>query len=119
VRFVAVADDFVGPKARWQGPRAVYLQHASDPIVWWTPKLIFQKPDWMKEPRGADVSSKTIWLPIISFFQVSGDMVFSTGVPNYHGHNYGTLPTDAWSYIAPPDGWNQQKTDALKAELSK
>jgi uncharacterized membrane protein len=45
-------------------------------------------------------------------------MVFSTGVPDGHGHKYGKLPADARSYVAPPDGWNQQKTEALKIELS-
>jgi uncharacterized membrane protein len=56
-------------------------------------------------------------MPIITFWAVSGDMVFSTGVPDGHGHKYGKLPTDAWSYVAPPGGWNHQKTEALKAEL--
>jgi uncharacterized membrane protein len=86
--------------------------------VWWSPQLLFNKPGWLKEKRGADVSSATHWLPIITFWQVSGDMMFSTGVPDNHGHKYGMMPTDAWSYVVPPDGWTTQQTQALKAFLS-
>jgi uncharacterized membrane protein len=117
LRFADAAADLNNPAAPWGHPRAVYLENASDPIVWWSPSLLFHKPDWLSEPRGADVSSKTRWLPIITFWGVSGDMVFSTGVPDGHGHKYGKLPTDAWSYVAPPPGWTPQKTQALKTEL--
>lgn len=120
VRFAAKPDDFTRqPVSDWQSPRAAYLQNPSDPIVWWSPSLILHKPDWLSEPRGADVSSNTHWLPFITFWQVTGDMVFSTGVPDNHGHKYGLLPTDAWSYVAPPEGWTAQKTESLKAFLSK
>ena len=119
IRFANHPADFNNPKTEWGRPKAAYLVNASDPIVWWSPSLLFHKPDWLKEPRGADVSGKTTWIPIITFWQVSGDMAFSTGVPDGHGHKYGKLPTDAWSYVAPPAGWSPQKTEALKAELSK
>ena len=119
VRFANVPKDFNNPNQPWGYPKAAYLENASDPIVWWSPSLLFHEPDWLKEPRGADVSSDTRWLPIITFWEVSGDMVFSTGVPDGHGHKYGKLPTDAWSYVAPPDGWTAAKTEALKAVLSQ
>jgi uncharacterized membrane protein len=119
VRYAAKPQDVgIVPLNSWQNPRAVYLQNPSDPIVWWSPQLLFNKPGWLKEKRGADVSSATHWLPIITFWQVSGDMMFSTGVPDNHGHKYGMMPTDAWSYVVPPDGWTTQQTQALKAFLS-
>lgn len=118
LRFADVAKDLKNPDKPWGEPKAVYLENASDPIVWWSPSLILHKPDWLKEPRGADVSAKTRWLPFITFWSVSGDMVFSTGVPDGHGHKYGTMPTEAWSYVAPPDGWTPQKTQALRDVLS-
>jgi uncharacterized membrane protein len=118
LRFAAKPADFNNPAKTWAAPKATYLENPSDPIVWWSPSLLFSKPDWLKQPRGYDVSSKTRWLPIITFWQVSGDMVFSTGVPDGHGHKYGKMPTDAWSYVAPPDGWTPEKTKALKAELN-
>lgn len=118
VRFAARPNDLNNPEQPWNTPRAAYLQNPSDPIVWWSPSLLFQKPDWLSEPRGADVSTRTRWIPIVTFWGVSGDMVFSTGVPDGHGHKYGQMPTDAWSYVAPPAGWTSQKTQALKAELA-
>jgi uncharacterized membrane protein len=117
VRFADKAEDLKSPNKPWGQPRAVYLENASDPIVWWSPSLIFNKPDWLNEKRGSDVSSSTTWFPIVTFWQVSADMAFSTGVPDGHGHKYGKLPTDAWSYVAPPEGWTPQKTEALKTEL--
>jgi uncharacterized membrane protein len=119
LRFARVPADLKNPNKPWGYPKAVYLENSSDPIVWWSPALMYREPDWLNEPRGADVSSKTRWIPIVTFWEVSGDMVFSTGVPDGHGHKYGKMPTDAWSYVAPSDGWTQQKTDSLKAELSK
>ena len=119
IRFAARPADLNNLPAEWQSPKAVYLQNPSDPIVWWSPKLLYKKPDWLNETRGFDVSVATRWLPIITFWQVSGDMVFSTGVPDGHGHKYGTLPTDAWAQVAPPTGWTQQQTEALKITLMR
>lgn len=118
VRFADAAPDLKVPDKPWAEPKAVYLENASDPIVWWSPSLLFSKPDWLKEPRGTDVSPITRWLPIVTFWGVSGDMVFSTGVPDGHGHKYGTMPTEAWSYVAPPSGWTADKTQALRSWLS-
>src|SRR6185312_4191215 len=47
VRFVARAKNLTRPEDPWDHPRVVYLQHASDPIAWWTPDLVFSKPDWL------------------------------------------------------------------------
>lgn len=117
LRFAAVGKDFESPMTIWENPRAVYLQNPSDPIVWWSPHLLYSKPDWLSEPRGHDVSNKVFWLPIITFWNVTGDMVFSTEVPDGHGHKYGRLPTEAWGVVAPSDGWTEEKTQALKEKL--
>ncbi len=39
----------------WDGTRVLYLMHPSDPIVWWSPHLVFTEPDWIGEPPGKDV----------------------------------------------------------------
>jgi uncharacterized membrane protein len=120
VRYATQESDLsVVPLSQWQSPRAVYLQNPSDPIVWWSPHLLFNKPDWLKEKPGADVNPDMFWLPIITFWHVTGDMAFSTGVPDNHGHKYGTMPTAAWSYVAPPDGWTTQQTEKLRTFLSQ
>ena len=57
-RFAARPDNLNRPPDPWGHPRVVYLQHPSDPIAWWNPDLLFAKPDWLKEPRGYDVSPR-------------------------------------------------------------
>jgi uncharacterized membrane protein len=113
VRFGAVPQDLGSPATTWGDSRVVYLQHPSDPIVWWTPRLILERPDWLEEPRGADVSPNVRWYPFVTFWQITADMAFSTGVPAGHGHSYGAEPVDAWARIAPPDGWTGDRTAAL------
>ena len=48
VRFVARPDNLGRPADPWGHPRVVYLQHASDPIAWWNPDLLFAEPDWLQ-----------------------------------------------------------------------
>lgn len=118
VRFAGRSGDLQYPNTEWTNPSAVYLQHASDPIVWWSPSLILNKPAWYNEPRGYDVNVATRWFPIITFWQITADMAFANSVPDGHGHKYGTLPVDAWAQVAPPPNWNAQKTQDLKNVLS-
>ena len=54
------------------------------------------------------------WAPILTFWGTLGDMVFSTGVPAGHGHDYGANPVDAWAAIDPPAGWTAAKTEQLR-----
>ncbi|GGQ75759.1 alpha/beta hydrolase [Couchioplanes azureus] len=112
------AGDLDRPATAWGTPRVVYLQHPSDPIVWWAPRLAVSRPDWLREPRGADVSPDVRWFPLVTFWQVTADMAFSTGVPAGHGHSYGTAPVTAWADIAAPDGWTPPRTADLTALLS-
>ena len=49
----------------WEGTRVLYLQHASDPVVWWSPHLFLRKPDWLKEPPGFDRTRAMRWYPIV------------------------------------------------------
>jgi uncharacterized membrane protein len=114
VRFAGRSGDLQNPGTPWTYPRAVYLQHASDPIVWWSPSLILNKPDWYNETRGYDVNVATRWFPIVTFWQITADMAFANSVPDGHGHKYGTLPVDAWAQVAAPGDWTPQQTQALK-----
>ena len=117
VRFAGRSGDLQNPATDWTYPRAVYLQHASDPIVWWSPSLLLNKPSWYNEPRGYDVNVATRWFPIVTFWQITADMAFANSVPDGHGHKYGTLPVDAWANVAAPDGWTNAKTADLKEQL--
>ncbi len=113
-RFAASPPDYADPPGPWNAPRVLYLQHASDPIVWWYWSILWSRPDWLAEPRGPDVSTKSIWFPIVSFVQVTVDQFHGTGVPNGHGHNYGNMMVSAWAEIARPPGWTDGDTVRLQ-----
>ncbi len=99
--------------ADWKTPRALYLQHASDPIVWWNYNLLIHEPDWLKEPRGADVSQVIRWYPLVTFLQVTIDQMYSTGVPVGVGHNYANTYAAGWAAITRPSGWTAGDTERL------
>ena len=113
VRFVARASDLARPDATWDHPRVVYLQHASDPIAWWTSNLLFARPDWLREKRGYDVLPQTEWIPVVTFLQVTADMAVAQKVPPGHGHDYVADVADGWAAVLSPPGWTQDKTDRL------
>jgi uncharacterized membrane protein len=119
VRFAGEPADLRQPASAWQAPRVAYLQHPSDPIVWWGPRLMVSRPDWLREERGADVSPAMHWYPFVTFWQVTADMAFSTGVPAGHGHSYGAEPVAAWADIAPPPGWTPQRTEQLTTIIAE
>ncbi|MCX2928817.1 alpha/beta-hydrolase family protein [Mycobacterium sp. CVI_P3] len=105
----------------WKGTRVLYLQHPSDPVVWWTPDLLFERPDWLKEPPGFDRSAAMRWYPIVTFWQVSADMAgnvtSSQASPIGHGHNYGDSQLDGWVAVAAPDGWTPADTERIRLAL--
>jgi len=114
VRFVARPDDLGRPDAPWSAPRVVYLQHASDPIAWWTPDLLFREPDWLREPRGYDVSPRMNWIPVVTFLQVSADMAVAVDVPDGHGHRYIRDVVNGWAAVLEPPGWTPEQTERLR-----
>ncbi|MBJ7339914.1 alpha/beta hydrolase [Mycolicibacterium sp.] len=103
----------------WEGTRVLFLQHASDPIVWWSPRLLFSRPDWLVEPAGTDRTTSMRWYPIVSFWQVSADMTNASSVPGGHGHNYGDAVLDGWAGVIPPPGWTVADTERVRAALQQ
>ncbi len=101
----------------WDGTRVLFLQHASDPIIWWSPNLLFSRPDWLIEPPGADRTASMRWYPIVTFWQVSADMTNASSVPGGHGHNYGESVLDGWAAVVPPDGWTADDTERVRVAL--
>lgn len=98
----------------WEAPRIVYLQHATDPVVWWSPDLILRQPDWLREDLAPSVNPDMQWFPFVTFWQVTVDMVFSIDMPDGYGHNYELGTVDSWAAIVPPEGWTQADTTALR-----
>ncbi|MEU3689792.1 alpha/beta hydrolase [Streptomyces narbonensis] len=107
--------DLERPAADWRRPRAVYLQNASDPVVWWSPELLLDRPEWLDEPLGPDVTPEISWFPFVAFWQTSVDMTVSYGVDAPHGHRYGAGAVDGWAAVLPPPGWTAADTTRLRA----
>jgi uncharacterized membrane protein len=117
VRFGSRPGDWQQPEAPWLEPRVGYLMHPTDPVVWWSPRLLFSRPDWLKEPHGDGVSPAMSWYPLITFWQLTADLANALYVPDGYGHNYSHELLDAWAQIAPPSGWTALDTARAHAAL--
>jgi len=103
IRFM-IEPEIPQPDTPWGPLRIVYLQHASDPIVFFSTDMLWRVPDWMKAPRGPDVSPMMRWVPVVTALQVAADMALSNDVPLGHGHQYSPQSyIDAWVAVTAPD----------------
>jgi uncharacterized membrane protein len=115
VRFANDPATGIPPQGQpWEGSRVLYLMHPSDPIVWWSPHLLFSAPDWISEPPGSDVLKGMFWLPVVTFWQVTADLPFATGVPGGHGHTYTSEYVDGWDAVIQPAGITSQDLTDLR-----
>ena len=101
----------------WHGTRVLFLQHASDPVVWWSPDLLFARPDWLTEAPGLDRTASMRWYPVVTFWQVSADLFHGEQMPAGHGHNYADTILDALVAVLPPDGWTAADTERIRGAL--
>ena len=108
--------DLWGPGPRWDEPRVVYLQHASDGVTWWGPDTLWSEPDWLREPRGPDVLRDVRWYPFVTFWQLTGDLFVAAAsdIPPGHGHVYHLEYADGFAALHAPDGWSDADTARLK-----
>jgi len=119
VRFTNDASTGIPPKGKpWEGSRILYMMHPSDPIVWWSPHLIFSEPDWISEPAGQDVLNGIFWVPFVTFWEVTADLPFSTGVPAGHGHKYTGEYVDGWDAVMQPSGVTAQDLASLRKMIT-
>jgi uncharacterized membrane protein len=98
----------------WDGTRVLYLQHASDPVVWLSPNLLLHRPDWLAEQPGPDVTSEMVWIPFVTFWQVAADLLEPVDTPPGHGHTYTLEFVDGWASLLQPPGWTPEQADRLK-----
>src|SRR5262249_24808011 len=110
VRFVNRGADQTGLETEWSAPRVVYLQHPSDPTVFWSIEALWRPPEWMEQPRGFDVPHNVRWFPIVSGVQAVADMLNQLSPPSGFGHVYSTDYVKAWASILPPEGWTEGDT---------
>ncbi|MFI7099400.1 alpha/beta hydrolase [Streptomyces sp. NPDC050161] len=120
VRFATDAGADIPPSdTPWPGARVLYLLHASDPIVWWGPHLTYDEPDWIGQAPGDDVLESMFWIPFVTFWQVTADLPFATGVPDGHGHTYKAEYVDGWHAVLRPSGITGQDLARLRGIVSQ
>lgn len=79
----------------WAGPPAnqahragaTILANSSDPVVHWSPALLWRAPDLTGARHDAPLPH---WLPVVSFVQTTADLLGALDAPAGHGHRYGT-----------------------------
>jgi uncharacterized membrane protein len=120
VRFTAEVDALSEPTGQWGDTKVVYLQHASDPVVFFSWDLAFSYPDWLLDgQRGPEISPDFVWVPIVTMWQVALDLPAAGSVPQGFGHLYSVgANTAAWAGVTQPDGWTADDTQRLKDFLS-
>jgi len=108
------------PDAPWGPYRIVYLQYASDPITFFSPSLLYREPEWLRGPRGPDVSPDLRWYPVVTMLQVAADMLISNTMPPGTGHTFAAEHyVDAWRALTEPAGWTDEDVTRLKAGLAR
>nr|WP_240904382.1 alpha/beta-hydrolase family protein [Rhodobacter sp. SGA-6-6] len=119
IRFTGQADTLDRAEAPWGGFRIVYLQYASDAVVFYDPHALWRRPAWMEPPRGPDVSPDFRWLPVVTFLQLSVDMMTAVAPPLGHGHSY-AFPhyVDAWAALTDAPGWTAEDLERLKRDMA-
>ena len=115
-RFTNQNDALNIPDATWGPIRIVYLQYASDPITFFDVATLYREPDWMKEPRGPDVSEQVRWYPLITMLQLTVDMAMATTSPMGYGHVFAPQHyIDAWMAVTDPPDITPEDVARLKA----
>ena len=120
VRFTTDPAAGIAPTGQpWTDSRVLYLMHGSDPIVWWSPNLIFNQPDWISDPPTKDMLGGMVWMPFVTFWQVTADLPFATGVPGGYGHKYTSEYVDGWAAVLQPPGITPDDLAALRTIIDK
>jgi uncharacterized membrane protein len=119
IRFTAQRNHLDEAAAPWGPYRVIYLQYASDAIVFYDPNAIWRKPEWMKPPIGPDVSPDLIWVPVVTFLQLTIDLMTAVLPPMGFGHVYAfDHYLDAWAELTEAPGWTPEGLEALKARVA-
>ncbi|MGB7159721.1 MAG: alpha/beta-hydrolase family protein [Tepidisphaeraceae bacterium] len=119
VRFTARRNALGDFGNHWGPIRFVYIQHASDSMVFFSPDLFHTEPEWLRGQRGPDVSPSLRWYPIVTGLQITFDLATAMNVPLGYGHNYDAGSyIDAWIAVTDPPHWSGDETRRLKQKFS-
>lgn len=109
VRFAEDPAEFRGDHSPWIPPHVLYVQHATDPVVWWTPDLLFDRPAWLAEPPGKGRHPGMFYMPVLTFFQVTADLGNAIGGSQGYGHLYDHQILDGWAAATGRPGWDDDE----------
>lgn len=116
VRYASHTADASEAPADWGDMRIVFLQYASDPVVFYDPSSLWRAPPWMRDPPAQDMSEHFFFMPLVTQFQLALDVALSFGSPPGHGHAYFAQDYIApWAEVTAPAGWTAADTERLKA----
>jgi uncharacterized membrane protein len=119
VRFMNQHGPSVPSDTPWGPIRIVYLQYASDPIVFFNYSDAYRRPAWMNAPRGPDVSPALRWYPVVTMLQLALDMAVATTTPMGYGHVYAPEHyVDAWVAVTDLRNWSADALTTLKRHLA-
>jgi uncharacterized membrane protein len=77
------------------GGRVQVLSHRDDPVPSWSPGLLVRPA--ASGPAGAPgARPRGRWWPLLTFWQVTADVVAARSAPDGHGHRYEAELTGAW-----------------------
>jgi uncharacterized membrane protein len=117
VRFMNQRDGVERGYGPWSDFRIVVLQYASDPITFFDPSSAWRAPDWLRSPRGPDVSEDLRWFPVVTMLQLAADMGVGAS-PRGFGHEYAATDyIDAWRALTEPEGWTEPELLRLRRSL--
>lgn len=120
IRFAIDADDIMvrAEDPQWGTEfRVMYVQHPTDPVVWWSPALLYSTPDWLEEPVAPGRMDNLSWLPWVTFWQVTADLSGAAAVPEGYGHNYADAMVEAWVAVTADPRTSPEEIDSLNDEF--
>jgi uncharacterized membrane protein len=119
IRFMNQNGSTLPAGAPWGAMRVVYLQYASDSVVFFSYQSAWRRPAWMNEPRGPDVSPALRWYPVVTMLQLAVDMMVATSTPMGYGHVYAPAHyVDAWVAVTDVRHWSSAELARLKRHLA-
>lgn len=121
VRFTTETNALYAPSAPWGPTRLVYLQHGSDPVVFFSPNLAWSKPDWLQPgQRAPDVSGRMTWFPLVTMWQTLLDLPAAESVPDGYGHSYSIRANlESWAAVTGTPGWTSEDSDRLTSLMEE
>ncbi|MBK5928618.1 alpha/beta hydrolase [Rhodobaculum claviforme] len=119
IRFTAQTNHLNTVTTAWGPYRVIFLQYASDAITFYDPHALWRRPAWMRPPLGPDVSPDLVWVPVVTFLQLTIDLMTAVLPPMGFGHVYAFGHyLDGWVGLTDAPGWTSEEIEGLKARVA-